>query len=133
MLRKFLLGCHLAARIFVGKVAAAVGARLRLWRATESDGNALQLPYIPNGRKGYITATSCSNMYTSKDIRFLHILSSIVAGTKIAPSRSLLMNAVLPHGNKQHLILSTDIVQLNGKLRVGGITGNNAGRWGTGV
>ena len=29
------------------------------------------------------------------------------------------MNAVLPDGNKQHLILSTGSVQLNGKLRLG--------------
>jgi hypothetical protein len=39
------------------------------------------------------------------------------------------MNAVLPHGNKQHLILPTDSVQLNGKLH----TGNNAGWRGAGV
>jgi hypothetical protein len=42
------------------------------------------------------------------------------------------MNTVLPHGNKQHLILSTDSVQLNGKPRMVGRTGNNAGRRGAG-
>jgi hypothetical protein len=69
-------------------------------------------------------------------IAFRAILYSdctIVAGTTIVPSRSLPINAVLPRGNKQHLILSTDSVQLNGKLRLGGRTGNNAGWRGAGV
>jgi hypothetical protein len=39
---------------------------------------------------------------------------TIAAGTKIVPSRSLPTKAVLPHGNKQHLILSTDNMQLKG-------------------
>jgi hypothetical protein len=47
------------------------------------------------------------------------MIYTIVAGTKIVPWRSLPMNAVLPHGNKQHLIISTDSVQLNGKLLLG--------------
>ena len=58
---------------------------------------------------------------------------STMAGTEIVPSKSLSMNAVLPHGNKQHLNLSTDSVQLNGKLRLGGRTGKNAGRLRAGV
>jgi hypothetical protein len=53
---------------------------------------------------------------------------TIVAGTKIVPSKSLPMNTVLPHGNKQNLILSTDSVQLNRKLRLGRKTGNNIGQ-----
>jgi hypothetical protein len=32
------------------------GARLRSWRATESDGDASQLSYVPNGTKGYTTS-----------------------------------------------------------------------------
>jgi hypothetical protein len=52
---------------------------------------------------------------------------TIVADTKIVSSRSLPTNAVLPLGNKQQLILSTECVQLNGKVRLGGRTGNNAG------
>jgi len=33
--------------------------RLRGWRATESDGNAVQTPYVPNGKKGSnITTTA---------------------------------------------------------------------------
>jgi hypothetical protein len=58
---------------------------------------------------------------------------TIVAGTKIVPSRSMTMNAVLSHRNKQHLNLSTESGQLKGKLRLGERTGNNAGRRGAGV
>jgi hypothetical protein len=29
------------------------GARLKGWRRTESDGGALQMPYVPNGMKGH--------------------------------------------------------------------------------
>jgi hypothetical protein len=43
------------------------------------------------------------------------------------------MNAVLPDGNKQHLILSMDNVRLKGKLCLGGRTGNNAGWRGVGL
>jgi hypothetical protein len=32
--------------------------RLRGWRATESDGDASQMPYIPNATKGYTTNTT---------------------------------------------------------------------------
>jgi hypothetical protein len=59
--------------------------------------------------------------------------NTVVADMKIVPSRSLPMNPVLPHRNKQHLILLTDSVKLNGKLHLGGRTGNNAGCWRVGV
>jgi hypothetical protein len=56
------------------------------------------------------------------------MMLTIVAGTKAVPLRPLHMNAVLPHRNKQCLILLTDSVQLNGKLYIGGRTGNNTGQ-----
>lgn len=33
-------------------------ARLRGWRAIEADGNASQMPYVSNGRKGYTAAVT---------------------------------------------------------------------------
>jgi hypothetical protein len=35
------------------KIAVRHGARLKCWRRTESDGGALQMPYVPNGMKGH--------------------------------------------------------------------------------
>jgi hypothetical protein len=40
------------------KNAAKHGARLRGWGATESDGDASQMPYVPNGMKGSTTTTT---------------------------------------------------------------------------
>ena len=37
------------------KNAETHGSRLRGWRATESDGDTSQMPYVPNGTKGYTT------------------------------------------------------------------------------
>jgi hypothetical protein len=34
------------------------GVRLRSWPATESDGDASEMPYIPNGTKGSTTTTT---------------------------------------------------------------------------
>jgi hypothetical protein len=34
------------------------GARLRGWRATETDEDASQMPYVPTGMKGYTTITT---------------------------------------------------------------------------
>jgi hypothetical protein len=55
-----------------------------------------------------------------------------MAGMKIVPSRSLCMNTMLPHGNKEHLISLTDSVQLNRKLCLRGRPSNNAGERGCG-
>jgi hypothetical protein len=38
--------------------AAKYGSRLRGWWPTQSDGNASQMPYVPNGIKGYTTTTT---------------------------------------------------------------------------
>jgi hypothetical protein len=42
--------------------AAKHGMRLRGWQATESDGDASQMPFVPNGIKGYMTTTTTTTM-----------------------------------------------------------------------
>ena len=37
---------------------AKMEERLRIWRATQSDGNASQVPYVTNGTEGYTTTTT---------------------------------------------------------------------------
>jgi hypothetical protein len=40
------------------------GARLKGWQRTESDGGALQMPYVPNGMKRHKSSKSkCMNLH----------------------------------------------------------------------
>jgi hypothetical protein len=41
------------------------GARLRGWRAAESDGDASQVSYVPNGTKGHTTTTTTTTTSTT--------------------------------------------------------------------
>jgi hypothetical protein len=43
--------------------AAIHGVRLRNWRATESYGDASEIPYVSNGTKGYTTTTAAAATY----------------------------------------------------------------------
>jgi hypothetical protein len=85
------------------------------------------------GKDAHPYCTSNEHYTCLTDITCFWPRPIILASTKIVPSRSLPTNAVLPLGNKQHLILSADSVQLNGKMRLDGRTGNNVGRRGAGV
>jgi hypothetical protein len=43
------------------------GVRLRVWQATKSDGDALQMPYVPNEMKGCITNTTSDPTRSIRD------------------------------------------------------------------
>jgi hypothetical protein len=49
------------------KNGAKHGAKLRGWWATESDGEASQMPYVPNGMKGSTTITTTTAPFHGND------------------------------------------------------------------
>jgi hypothetical protein len=50
---------------------AKYGARLRVWRATESDGDGSQMACVANGTRGYTAAPTATTTTTTTTVLFL--------------------------------------------------------------